>query len=93
MTIEKIEDNNDISGRLHFLIISFLSNCSQLVSIEILQSKLFGVPQRSIMTITLFLIYVNDAFDTTHFSKASVYADDTVFTQKSEDIQSLEQLM
>ena len=85
-----------ISGRLLSLIDSFLSNRSQLVSIHNLKSKLLPIkiaaPQGSILAPTLFLIYVNDILNTTVYSKASAYADDTVFLTKAEGIQTLEQL-
>ena len=85
-----------ISGRLLSLSDSFLSNCSQLVSIHNLKSNLFpieiGVPQGSILALTLFLIYVNDILNTILYSKSSAYADDTAFMTKAGDIQTLEQL-
>ena len=75
---------------------SFLSNHSQLVSIHNLKSNLLpiemGVPQGSILALTLFLIYINDILNTILYSKSSAYADDTMFITKAEDIQTLEQL-
>ena len=85
-----------ITGRLLSLSDSFLSNCSQLVSMHNLKSNLLhieiGVPQGSILALTLFLIYVNDILNTILYSKSSAYADDTVFMTKAEAIQTIEQL-
>ena len=82
-----------ITGQLHSLITSFITDRMQYVSVNQISSRLLpievGVPQGSILAPTLFLIYVNDLLSYTMYSKSFAYADDTVFILESEDLRTL----
>ena len=87
-----------ITGKLHSLIKSFLTDRTQFVAIQqgtrsstILPIDI-GVPQGSILAPSLFLVYVNDLLSYTLHSKAFAYADDTVFVTKSDNFDTLNDL-
>ena len=63
------------------LIESYLSNRKQFVSLNGFNSNLLlntcGVPQDSILGPLLFIFYLNDFYQCTHFFNFLIYADDT----------------
>ncbi len=75
---------------------SFLSNRTQFVEITNVRSEgrvlSYGVPQGSILSPLLFLIYVNDVGSSVQKGHIVQYADDTTLCFKSPTIQELEQV-
>ena len=67
----------------HTLLKSFLTERQQQVNVGNSTSPLrtmnFGVPQGSILTPTLFSIFIDDLLSSTTFLQSHAYADNTVF--------------
>ena len=81
-----------ISGQIFGLISSFLSNRQLQVVLDGKSSLEYpvnaGVPQRSILGPTLFLLYINDLPDDI-ICHIVIYADDTTFYSKNDQASSL----
>ena len=81
-------------GKINGLILSFLSNRRQYVSINgydsIKRPILFGVPQGSTLTPLLFLLYINDLRYCLKYTTASHFADDTCSTYASSNLKTIE---
>ena len=73
-----------ISGQIIGLISSFLSNRQLRVILDGKSSQEYlvnaGVPQRSILGLTLFLLYINDLPDDV-VCNIAIYADDTLYSK------------
>ena len=71
---------------------NYLMDRTQYVSIDNVQSKVTsvscGVPQGSVLGPILFLLYINDLPESTHFF-SSLFADDTCLFKSSSDVNSL----
>ena len=81
-----------ISGQIFGLISSFLSNRQLQMVLDGKSSLEYpvnaGVPQRSILGPTLFLLYINDLRDDI-ICNIVIYADDTTFYPKNDQASSL----
>ena len=81
-----------ISGQIFGLISSFLSNKQLQVALDGKSSQEYpvnaGVPQGSILSPTLFLLYVNDLPDDV-ICYIAIYADDTTFCSKCDQASDL----
>ena len=81
-------------GKINELILSFLLNRKQYVSINgydsIKRLILFGVPQGSTLGPLLFLLYINDLRYCLKYTTASHFADDTCLTYASSNLKTIE---
>ena len=81
-------------GKIIDLILSFLSNRRQYVSINGYDSTerpiLFGVPQDSTLGPLLFLLCINDLSYCFKHTTASHFADDTCLTYANSNIKTIE---
>ena len=81
-------------GKINDLILSFLSNRRQYVSINGYDSTerpiLFGVPQGSTLGPLLFLLYISDLSYCLKHTTASHFADDTCLIYASSNIKTIE---
>ena len=77
-----------ISGEIFGLISSFLSNRQLRVVLDGKSSQEYpvnaGVPQSSILGLTLFLLYINDLPD--FICNIAIYADDTALCSKCDGV-------
>ena len=76
---------------------SYLSNCSEYVSINGYESSLAdincGVPQGSLLGPLLFLLYINELNQAIKFCKVHHFADDTNLLCQSNSIKKLNKLV
>ena len=81
-----------ISGQIFGLISSFLSNRRLRVVLDGKSSQEYpvnaGVPQGSILGLTLFLLYINDLLDDV-ICDIAIYADDTTLYSKCDQASDL----
>ena len=81
-----------ILGQIFGLISSFLSNRQLRVVLDGKSSQEYpvnaGVPQRSILGPTLFLLYINDLCDDV-ICNIAIYADDTTLYSKCDQVSDL----
>ena len=84
--------SNEISGQIFGFISSFLSNRWLWVVLDGKSSQEYrvnaGVPQRSILGPTLFLLYINDLPDDV-ICNIAIYADDTTLNSKCDQASNL----
>src|SRR5436190_6214674 len=91
--LEKLESYG-IRGVAYSWIKSYLADRSQVVQISNQFSKAncmsFGVPQGSILSSLLFLIFLNDIGSSLELGRLVKYADDTTICSSSDSIEVLE---
>ena len=81
-----------ILGKIFGLVLSFLRNRQLRVDLDRTSSQEYlgnaGVPQRSILAPTLFLLYINDLPDDVT-RNITIYADDTTLCSKLDQVSDL----
>lgn len=94
--IRKLCDMN-VSNEVIMLIVSFLSNRKQFVSVDIKCSDNVysecGVPQGSRLAALFFLIYINDIFNCDIFGSIQLYADDIVISYSCDNYCDMKDMM
>ena len=86
-----------IRGKANDWFRSYLTNRQQFVSINGTDSDwkpmTFGVPQGSVLGPLLFLIYINDLYQSIKYSITRHYADDTCLLNKNKSLKRLKKLL
>lgn len=82
--------NIGITGNGLSWFISYMSNRKQKVnynnSLSDVNTIPIGLPQRTKLSVCLFLLYINDIVNAVKFSKIYLFADDTVLVVKSKSV-------
>lgn len=82
-----------IRGNIHKILGSYLYNRSQYVSLGNVKSNknnyTFGIPQGSNLGPLIFLIYINDIFDTPLKGQIQLFADDAVIVYSGNNVNGI----
>ena len=90
-------DHYGVRGKANDWFKSYLSNRQQFVTINGTDSDwkpmTYGVPQGSVLGPLLFLMYINDLYQSIKYSTTRHYADDTCLLNKNKSLKRLKKLL